>query len=44
LVSFARLHLAVQWLGWSPDWTPPAEHAHDWYAEAVATAETLALI
>ena len=19
----ARLHLAVQWLGWAPDWTPP---------------------
>ena len=22
-----RLHLAVQWLGWAADWSPPAEHA-----------------
>jgi hypothetical protein len=29
----ARLHLAIQWLGWSPDWTPPPEHARDWRAE-----------
>ena len=24
-----RLHLAVRMLGWSDDWKPPAEHAHD---------------
>ncbi len=29
----ARLHLAIQWLGWSPEWTPPPEHARDWRAE-----------
>jgi hypothetical protein len=29
----ARLHLAIQWLGWSPAWTPPPEHARDWRAE-----------
>lgn len=39
----ARLHLAVQWLGWSRDWTPPLEHATDWLAEAVAAADRLAL-
>jgi hypothetical protein len=35
-VNGARLHLAVQWLGWSPDWQPPAAHAHDWLGEALA--------
>jgi Ser/Thr protein kinase RdoA (MazF antagonist) len=30
-----RLHLAVQWLGWSRNWTPPPEHAHDWLREAL---------
>jgi Ser/Thr protein kinase RdoA (MazF antagonist) len=29
-LDWCRLHLAVQWLGWAPDWSPPAEHAHDW--------------
>ena len=32
----ALLHLAVQWLGWSADWTPPAEHRQDWLGEALA--------
>jgi len=31
----ARLHLALQWLGWSSEWTPPREHAHDWIGEAL---------
>ena len=43
-VDFARLHLAVQWLGWSPDWTPPAAHAQDWLREAVEMAGKLGLI
>lgn len=30
----ARLVNAVQWLGWSPGWTPPAEHAREWIDEA----------
>ncbi|HEY1381200.1 MAG TPA: hypothetical protein VGF55_30650, partial [Gemmataceae bacterium] len=29
-LDWCRLHLAVQWLGWSADWTPPADHAQDW--------------
>lgn len=33
-VDLARLQVCVQWLGWSAGWTPPAEHAHDWLAEA----------
>lgn len=36
-----RLLLAVQWLGWSPDWTPPPEHDHDWMETAMNLAETL---
>jgi hypothetical protein len=39
----ARLHLALQWLGWSPQWTPPPEHAHDWLGEAMLVAERLSL-
>ena len=39
----AELHLALQWLGWSPTWTPPPEHARDWLADALAAAERLGL-
>ena len=28
-----RLHKAMQWLGWAPDWEPPKEHRHDWLGE-----------
>jgi hypothetical protein len=37
----ARLHLAFRWLGWSPGWTPPREHAKDWRAEAERLASRL---
>lgn len=42
-LAACRLHLALQWLGWSAAWTPPPEHAHDWVAEAVDAAERLGL-
>jgi Ser/Thr protein kinase RdoA (MazF antagonist) len=42
-VARCRLHLALQWLGWSPEWRPPPEHAHDWVGEALALAEELGL-
>lgn len=42
-LEFCRLHQAVQWLGWSPGWTPPPEHAQDWLKEAVRCAKRLAL-
>jgi hypothetical protein len=32
----SRLYLAIQWLGWAPDWSPPADSAHDWLGEAIA--------
>jgi Phosphotransferase enzyme family len=38
-----RLHLALQWLGWSADWRPPPEHAHDWLGEAMTLARELGL-
>jgi len=37
----ARLFLAVQWLGWSPKWSPPRQHAYDWRTEAQRQAEKL---
>jgi hypothetical protein len=42
-LAACRLHLALQWLGWSSDWTPPPAQAHDWLGEARAAAERLGL-
>src|SRR5205085_2225507 len=28
----ASLQLAIQWLGWSDEWSPPPEHTHDFRA------------
>lgn len=43
-LDFARLHLAVQWLGWAePSWTPPPGQQQDWLGEALALAEELGL-
>jgi Ser/Thr protein kinase RdoA (MazF antagonist) len=43
-LDLARLHLAIQWLGWAPpSWTPPEGQRHDWLAEALALAEGLGL-
>jgi hypothetical protein len=41
VLDFCRLQAAVQWLGWSPDWSPPPEHANDWLTEALDLAERL---
>ena len=38
----ARLVVALQWLGWSRDWSPPPEHRQDWAAEARALAARIA--
>jgi Phosphotransferase enzyme family len=39
----AQLQIAVQWLGWSDQWRPPREHAHDWLdeAERICSRESL---
>jgi aminoglycoside phosphotransferase (APT) family kinase protein len=42
-LACCRLHLAVQWLGWSRAWSAPPEHAWDWLEEAMGLAEKLAL-
>ncbi len=42
-LEFCRLHQAVQWLGWSPGWTPPPEHKQNWLKEAVRCAKRLLL-
>jgi aminoglycoside phosphotransferase (APT) family kinase protein len=43
-LDYCRLHLAVQWLGWSLEWSPPPEHAQDWLGEALSLAEKLGLV
>lgn len=35
-LACARVQIALQWLGWSSTWRPPAEHAQDWLGEALA--------
>jgi hypothetical protein len=41
-LDFARLQLAVQWLGWAPpQWVAPAGNRHDWLAEAVTLSDRL---
>ncbi|MGE5408479.1 MAG: hypothetical protein ACM3NV_07685 [Syntrophothermus sp.] len=43
-LDLARLHVAVQWLGWAPPpWSPPQGQRHDWLADATAIAEGLDL-
>lgn len=42
-LDHARLHVAVQWVGWAAGWSPPASQAHDWAAEAVELADRLDL-
>jgi aminoglycoside phosphotransferase (APT) family kinase protein len=40
-LACGRLQFAVQWMGWSRDWSPPEEQRHDWLAEAVELGETM---
>lgn len=42
-LAYCRLHVAVQWLGWSSNWTPPPEQAQNWLSEASYLAEKLKL-
>jgi Phosphotransferase enzyme family len=43
MLDHCRIHLAVQWLGWSRSWVAPQEHRRDWLSEAVVLAESLGL-
>jgi hypothetical protein len=36
-----RWYIALQWLGWSEEWTAPPDHAHDWLNEALAAGKRL---
>jgi aminoglycoside phosphotransferase (APT) family kinase protein len=41
-LDLARLHHAVQRLGWAPPgWRPPRSQRHDWLTEAIMLVETL---
>lgn len=42
-LDHCRLHVAVQWLGWSSEWSPPLEHTQDWLSEALSLSEKLGL-
>jgi hypothetical protein len=42
-LDHCRLHQAVQWLGWAPDWSPPPEHRQDWLGEALRLADRIGL-
>jgi hypothetical protein len=42
-LDYCRLHLAVQWLGWSAHWAPPPEHRQDWLADALRLIAKLGL-
>jgi len=43
-VDYCQLHLAVQWLGWADDWTPPKTHAQDWLGEALKLSKHLGIL
>jgi Ser/Thr protein kinase RdoA (MazF antagonist) len=42
-LALCRLHLCIQWLGWSPLWEPPAGHRRDWLNDALRLAVQLGL-
>jgi aminoglycoside phosphotransferase (APT) family kinase protein len=42
-LDWCRLHLAIQWTGWSSDWAAPGGQAFDWAGEALALADRLGL-
>jgi len=42
-VNWGRLHVAIQWLGWSPQWSPPEEHKQDWLGIALEMIDRLGL-
>lgn len=40
-LDLCRLQVALQWLGWSRDWTPPPERQQDWLGEALRLGKRL---
>ena len=43
-LDYCRLHLAIQWLGWSPDARPRRVDAHRWLEEVLELAGGLGLL
>lgn len=43
LLEYCRLHLAVQWVGWSASWDPPPEERQNWLSDAIKIARKLKL-
>jgi hypothetical protein len=43
-LEHARLAVAVGWAGAPTGWVPPAEHRHDWLADAVDLGTRLGLL
>ncbi|MDQ4068866.1 MAG: aminoglycoside phosphotransferase family protein [Actinomycetota bacterium] len=43
VLDCCRMHYALQWLGWSSQWSPPPEHTRDWLSDAIELGERLAL-
>lgn len=43
LLLCARLHLAIRWLGWLPDWEAPPHQSFDWVGEAHSAAAALGM-
>jgi Ser/Thr protein kinase RdoA (MazF antagonist) len=42
-VDASQVHLAVQWLGWSSEWSPPPAQAQNWLGVAADLAQKLGL-
>lgn len=42
-LDLCRLHVAVQWIGWSSEWSPPRRQAYDWFGEALRLGQSLKL-
>jgi Ser/Thr protein kinase RdoA (MazF antagonist) len=43
LLDHYLLHVAMQWLGWAADWTPPTHHQQDWLDLALGAARRIGL-
>jgi len=42
-IACCQLHLAMQCLGWAPNWSPPPEHEQDWLQQAIDLGDQLGL-
>jgi hypothetical protein len=38
-LDYCLIHLSIRNLGWSRDWSPPSDRAHDWLSEALRLCE-----